>query len=277
MNSFLVNLARRGAGLPAIQIQVPPPSPFGPEVRNQGDRLAEEAATGGAVNQTPLPASSSGEMPSEAPIPHAPSIRHLYGTAPTTPIRPSGGEPTTIDKTPSLGSPPAPRRHVIPLRRGAEAAPIEPPDPQGPAVRPLQADREVVSPVARMIGPVREPERQAGTAVASSPLVSKAPGETQVVSPTGLPPERPRDEARETRTPARSVAAIRPAPADPLSVLQSPKAAPAPSPALPSQLPVHVRIGRVEVRAAPAPTPAGPGAPAAVGFAAYYRMRNYRG
>jgi hypothetical protein len=55
----------------------------------------------------------------------------------------------------------------------------------------------------------------------------------------------------------------------------------APVPSAP--LPVHVRIGTVEVRAAPAAAaapaapPAGAAPPAALGFDAYYRARTYRG
>jgi len=260
MSSFLINLVRRGAGLPVTKIQAPPPSPLGPGVHNQGDGPAEGAITGNTVNQTPLPASSSAEMPSEELIPHAPSIRHLYGTESNTPIRPSIGELTTVNSTPSLGSPQAPQRHLIPLMREAEVAPMEPPERQEPAVPPFQADREVISPVAQTIELMNEPERQASTVVPGPPIRVREAGETQ-----------------ETRAPTLSVAMIRPAPAD-LPLLQSPKVTSAPSPTSPSQLPIHVRIGRVEVRAnsAPTPTPARPSSPAPVGFAAYYRMRNYR-
>ena len=49
------------------------------------------------------------------------------------------------------------------------------------------------------------------------------------------------------------------------------------SPAPESPLPIHVRIGRVEVRDTPANGQPGRVAPPPLGFANYYRIRNYRG
>jgi len=281
MSSFLINLARRGAGLPATKIQAPPPSPLGPGMHNQGDEPAEEAATSNTANQTPLPGNYSDEyreLPAEAAIPHTPSIQHFYGIEPNTSLRPSIEELTAVNRTPSLGSPPTPQRHVIPFMREAEVVAIEPPERQEPAVPPFQAGRAVIAPVTQTIGPVNEPERQESPVVSSSPILTKEPGETQVISLSQPSYERPRDEARETCAPALSVAMIRPALAEFPTLLQFPKVTPASAPTPPAQLPIHVRIGRVEVRGttAPTPMPARPSAPAPVGFAAYYRMRNYR-
>ncbi|MGH2398184.1 MAG: hypothetical protein ACRDFW_14670, partial [bacterium] len=80
------------------------------------------------------------------------------------------------------------------------------------------------------------------------------------------------------REPALPATTIRPALAESHTLLQFPKTTPASLPTPPAQLPIHVRIGRVEVRAttAPTPTPSRPSAPAPLGFDSYYRVRNYR-
>jgi hypothetical protein len=251
MSSFLVNLARRGAGLPATTIQAPPPSPFGLELRKQGD----EPATGNTVSPSPLRANSSEEyreMPSDAPIHHTPSIQRL-----------SGPEPSTLIRTPSLGSPPAPRRHLIPSTFHAEREVITEIE--------VERGRHTSSPVAQMIEPT--------SSVASAPsIMIREPGEGQIVEPAELSAEWPRDRAQKTREPALPTPTIRPALAESHTLLQFPKVTAASSPTPPSQLPIHVRIGRVEVRAttAPTPAPARPSPPAPLGFDSYYRVRNYR-
>jgi hypothetical protein len=70
---------------------------------------------------------------------------------------------------------------------------------------------------------------------------------------------------------------IRPAPAALTTSLRLAAVVPA-SPAAPvTPLPIHVRIGRVEVHGAPPPSPSFPaGPPPGRGFAAYARLRTYR-
>jgi hypothetical protein len=93
-----------------------------------------------------------------------------------------------------------------------------------------------------------------------------------------LSADRPQDGARKTPEPPLTVPTINPALTEPHVFLQFPKTTPASSPTTLSQLPIHVRIGRVEVRetTAPAPAPARPSPPAPLGFDGYYRVRNYR-
>lgn len=304
MSSFLVNLARRGAGLPVTPIQAPPPSPFGPEIRKQGDelteaheaarglRMAEEPATGNAASQAPLRASSSEEgteLPSEAPTHHTPSIQRLSGTEPGTPLQSSIiGEPVATIRTPSLGPPPASRSHVIPDRREAEVASMEPLEDSGSTVPPFHADRGVIAevdvkrgrqvataPVAQEIEPVGEPARQASNVAPDPRIVITEPSERQVVTPL-VSTDGPRVEAQETPEPALPAPTIRPALAESYTHLHFPQVTPTSAPTPPSQLPIHVRIGRVEVRATTAPTPARSGPPAPLGFDGYYRVRNYR-
>jgi hypothetical protein len=87
-----------------------------------------------------------------------------------------------------------------------------------------------------------------------------------------------RDGAQKMHEPPQSVPTIHPVLAELHRFLQFPKATPASSAASPAQLPIHVRIGRVEVQAATAPTPAParPNPPAPLGFEGYNRVRNYR-
>ncbi|MBI3796013.1 MAG: hypothetical protein HY268_03465 [Deltaproteobacteria bacterium] len=275
MSSFLVNLARRGAGLPTTPIQVPA-SPLGPGIRQPGDELTEvhetgrslgmteEPTTGNAASQTPLRASGAAaytDLPSQTVAPRTPSIQRFSGTEYRTPVQPSVGEPAATTKTPSLGPPSAPQLRVVSPRR-----------------EEVEHARPTPSPVAQTIEPMGALERQASTVAPTPPILIREPGETQVVSPTELSPEQPRDGAQETRAPALSAATIRPALAEFPTLLQFPQVTPASSPTPPAQLPIHVRIGRVEVRGTPAPTPtpARPSPAAPLGFDSYYRVRTYR-
>jgi hypothetical protein len=293
MSNFLVNLAQRGAGLPATTIQAPPPLPFGPEIRKHRDGLAEELAPGNAASQAPLRArfsEESMEPPSEAPTHHAPSIQRLSGTEPSTPQHSSVGEPEATMRTSSLGPLPAPRQHVIPHAREAEVAPLEPPKRLNPAAPPFHSDREVISEIAvehghpttafaaQTIEPVGEPAPQVMSVAPGPPIIIREPGERQVVSPAELLAEPPRVGAQQRHETTLTAPTIRPALDESHTLLQFPQLTPAASPTPPAQLPIQVRIGRVEVHAttAPTPTPARPSPSAPLGFDSYYRVRNYR-
>jgi hypothetical protein len=252
MSSFLVNLARRGAGLPATTIQAPPPSPFGAEIGKHVDdvtetpgatydlSLAEESITG-----TPAIAEHVEPSP-EAPTHHTPAIQRLSGTEPGTPRQPSVAEPAAPIRTPSPEPPPALPWYVLPNAREDVTA-ID-------GARDLYAP----SPVVHDVEGMGQPERHVSSLPSASAMVLQEPGQQQGVA---LP-----------------APTLRPALAESHTVLDLPRVpaqtAPTPSP----QVPIHVRIGRVEVRATAAstPTPARPNAPAPVGFDAYYRIRNYR-
>ncbi len=299
MSSFLVNLARRGAGLPATPIQTPPPSPFGPEIGRHVDEvtethgiardlaMAETPTTGNTATQAPLRASSSeehGEPSPVVPTHHTPSIQRLSGTEPSTSKHPSVGGPAATLRTPSLGPPPAPRWYVLPNAREAQAASMEPPQRLDPAVPPSPTERQDVtesevkrdlhtpSSVVHAIEAAGQPARHASSLPSTSAMVIQEPSHKQGVALPELSPERP---LRETALPAPT---IRPALAESHTVLDFPRVPPHSSLTPSAQLPIHVRIGRVEVRATTVSTPtlARPSSPAPVGFAAYYRVRNYR-
>jgi hypothetical protein len=291
--------------LPATTIQAPPPSPFGAEIGTHPDEvtdtheaardlsMAETPTTGNTATQAPLRASSSEERlePSpEVPIHHTPAIQRLSGTEPSPPRQPSVGEPAATLRTPLLEPPPGPRWYVLPNAREAQAAPMEAPKRLDPAVPPYPTEREDVteieverdlhtpSSVVHDIEAAGQPARHASSLRSASAMVIQEPSQKQGVALPELAPERPRIGAQPMHETALPAATIRPALAESLAVLDFPRV-PSHSSLTPSvQLPIHVRIGRVEVRATTASTPtsARPSSPAPVGFDAYYRMRNYR-
>jgi hypothetical protein len=289
MSSFLVNLARRGAGLPAATVQAPPLSPFGPEIHAHGDelvaeapvaareqRVTEESATGNVSGQAPARSSAPAGLPSTAPTHSTPSMQRLSVTEPGTPAGSTSAGSTSAESaaapgTPPPGPAPAPRQHVIPYRREAAVTPMERPEPLAFTVSPFHADRKGVT----------ESDGKSDRPVAEAPLhaSTREHGEAPVLAPRQQPPGRPRNWSPQTREPALPVPTIRPALHESPMLLQSPKATPASTPTPSSQLPIHVRIGRVEVRAPtePTPPPAAPAPPAPLGFDGYYRTRNYRG
>jgi hypothetical protein len=265
MNSFLVNLALRSAGLPLTTIQAPRPSLFGVEIRKQRNGLAEAH---GIVRGLRL---AEERTPGD-------------GTELNSPVQPVG-EPAATASEP----PPASRQHAIPDRLQAQVTLIEPLNSLGSALLPFQAHREVItkidveqrrytlSPDSRTTEPVGEPGRHASTVAPSRPIISE-PGARTVVSPAELSTEWRRDGAQKTREAALPAATIRPALDESHTLLQFPKTISGSSPTPLSELPIHVRIGRVEVRGAtpPTPAPARPTPPAPLGFDGYYRMRTYR-
>jgi hypothetical protein len=261
MSNFLVNLARRGAGLPATTIQAPPPSPFGAEIGKHVDEvtetpgaardlsLVEKPLTGNPAAQAAWRASSLEEHmePSpEAPMHHTPAIQRLSGTESGTPMQPAVAEPAAPIRTPALGPPLAPPRYVLPNEREDVTA------------REVEHDLHTSSSVVHNVEAAGQPIRHASRLPSASAMVIQEPGQQQDVA---LP-----------------APTLRPALAESHTVIDLPRVPAPASPTPAAQVPIHVRIGRVEVRAtaASAPTPARPSAPAPVGFDAYYRIRNYR-
>jgi hypothetical protein len=305
MSSFLVNLARRGAGLPTTAVQAPPPSPFGLELGRHVDAatethgaardlaMVEQPATGDTVTQAPLRASSSegrAEPSLAVPTQHTPAIQRFSEIEPRTPSQPSVAEPVATLRSPSLEPSPAPQWSELPHARPAPAAPIEPPKRLDPAVPPYPTERGDVTEsdvehdlhpplsVVHSIAAAAQPARHASSLPSASAMVLQEPGQQQGVALPELAPERPRTAAQPRRETALPAATIRPALAESHIVLDFPSVPSQPSLTPSAPLPIHVRIGRVEVRSTTAsePAPARPRSPAPVGFDAYYRMRNYR-
>jgi len=161
---------------------------------------------------------------------------------------------------------------------------LDPTVPQHPTEREdvteIEVERDLHTPssVVHDIEAAGQPAHHASSLPSAFEMVIQEPSQQQGVALPELPPERPRIGAQQVRATAQPAATIRPALAESLTVLDFPRV-PSNSSLTPSaQLPIHVRIGRVEVRATTAstPAPARPSSPAPVGFDAYYRMRNYR-
>jgi hypothetical protein len=100
----------------------------------------------------------------------------------------------------------------------------------------------------------------------------------QAVSLPELSSEGPRTKAQPMLGTAIPAPMIRPAAAESHIVLGFPKTMHHASLTPSAQLPIHVRIGRVEVRETAPPTsvPTGFRQPAPLGFDTYSRVRNYR-
>lgn len=264
MSSFLVNLAKRGAGLPVTTIQAPLPSPFRPEIRDtftEADesapifRKAEGFAIGNTASPPPLPTSSFEgyrELP-EAPTYHVLSTQPLSRAESSTSIQSMVGESEATAHTPLHGPTPMSLGRVSLDKGETEGTSLKSPKPLASGDRPIHANRAVITEI--------DVEKR---------LQSLAPMERSS--------QQTRDGAQKLREPALASPTIHPVPAESHRFLQFPKATPASSTAPPAQLPIHVRIGRVEVRAAtaPTPTPARPNPPAPLGFEGYHRVRNYR-
>ena len=304
MSSFLVNLVRRSAGLPATIIRTPPPSPFEAGLGNHVDAAtetqgaihdlagAEQPTTGNAATQAAWRASSSEErvaLPLEAPTQPTPAVQRLAGTAPSIPTQPPGAEPSATIRTTALGPLPEPRWSVLPHARAAQVTAIEPPKRLEPAMPPYPGERDngmtsevahdlpTTSSVVHDIEAVSPPARQMRSLPSTSAMIQESSHMPGVALPE-LAPERLWSAAQPRNETALSAATLRPALTESHTLLDFPSLPSHASLTPSAQLPIHVRIGRVEVRPTTAsePTPARPSSPAPVGFDAYYRIRQYR-
>lgn len=260
MSSFLLNLARRGAGLPVSAIHAPAPSPFSPEV--------------GAPDAGALEADTSENVID--PAPQAP----VFQAAPATVQRVQSVQP--IQRTGEvLPRPPAIQRFSGAPEASPPAAAPQPARalaPSTPAAGAIEATvRPAVLPETALALP---PHRMLpAAALPEEPPRPAAPGlVTRATGSRDLPVQ---DPAEQPAPLLAIVPAIRPAVAESPAPLRSLRIAPAPAPPSPApQPPIHVRIGRIEVRGAPPPPPAqprsAPAAPAPLGFAGYARIRSYR-
>jgi hypothetical protein len=303
MTGFLVNLARRGTGLPVTSIQTPPPSPFGPEISKHVETVTETpgtvhnfAMTEKSTAETTAPqgpwrasaVEKSVESPPEVPIHYTPAIQRLSEIEPSTPKQPSVIEPAVTIRTPLVESPPVPRSYMLSDAGEAQATPMEPPKHLAilsyPSAREdiaeIEVKRDLHAPfsVGHDIEVSSRPPSPSSSLVSAAAMVVQEPGEQHNATLPERSSERARIGAQPIPETSLPVATIRAALTESSAVLDLPRV-PASSPPTPSApLPIHVRIGRVEVRATTAspPTPAGPSSSGPVGFDAYYRRRNYR-
>ena len=261
MSSFLLNLARRAAGISIGDVQPPAPTPLA--------GAAAESEAAGALTELDA-----------APLDSPPVVEAAAAPPQEIPARPAiQRTPVGTDATPPGSRSPAPASPDRAREGGRAASAIrlgwnEPPAP------PVEAPAPVLT-VSEPIRPGREPDPGAGSIAADpdapaharrGPESTPRPAATMPADgrPTAVGPLAVRvDEAGSSPV-------VRPAASSPMPAL--PRPAPATPPLTAPPAPVHVRIGRIEVRGAPAPPPSAPARPrpAALGFTGYTRLRTYR-
>jgi hypothetical protein len=305
MTGFLVNLARRGAGLPVTSIQTPQPSPFGPEISKHVENVTE---TPGTVHNFPMgdkhtieniapeaPGRTSSaeegvEYSPEVPTHHTPAIQRLSELEPSTLNQPSVIESAATIRTPLVESSPVPRSYMLSDAGEAQATPLEPPNHLESAILSLpsarediaeievEGDRHAPSSIGHDIEVSSRPPSPSSSLVSAAAMVVQEPGEQRNAMLPELSSERARIGAQPIPETSLPVATIRAALTESSAVLDLPRIPASSPPTSSAPLPIHVRIGRVEVRATTAspPTPAVPSSSGPVGFDAYYRRRNYR-
>jgi hypothetical protein len=256
VSDFLLNLACRAAGVSTGAVQPPALSAL-------GDAAGEPENQAMAVGALDVPQSGGTPVAQRAapPLPQIPPIQRsaLEAAPPPTAGRSSSPAGPARPLEGDLLAPPAP------LRRDAPADPIvEHPAPVAAAWRP--------------IGPRREPDRDAAPFIADDDRavrrLESAPRAAITVPASdgsrSVEPIATRVDGSGPRPLVRPAAAGSPMPDLPRRASSIPPAAATPAP-------VHVRIGRIEVRGAPGPPPpSSRPATAALGFTRYTRLRTYR-
>jgi len=267
MSSFLLNLARRAAGLPVGAVKAMSTPPFVrtgrvPDLVESGPVMTQDASPPGpALSRRPAAASP---LPVPESAPRSPNSGHAAEPDPrgrparsTQPGPPPGPAPST-----DRGAPAA-----ITARR----APVSERVPTEPLHGPPAASRETVE----LSTGADEPSSDG---IPRITLCGDGLPQARVAARVIAMPDRLRSiSPARGADDAPSAPVIRPAPLDSPFPTRLPRRTLVGPPNTATAAPVLVRIGRVEVRGAPAPRQApSPGPPAPSGFAAYERVRTYR-
>jgi len=285
MSSFLHNLARRGAGLAVNSIQAPTPSPIRPNAGTPELAPIEVAAEARPEGPDKAPPESGSILERARETLPRPAVQRF---AAQTEYRPPSAPPGLASSAPSKQVPS--REQVPPAETPAVAQTrvLRSVQRQEAAAAAVPAAVPTPPPHARQAGEAaaavrKAPRRRAPSLVASArAAAAPVPGQPNVVIESRTPSSVPAAEQSPTPSAARPASpVIRPASAEDTRALPAPlrlpKVPPVPSPSPPTALPIHVRIGRVEVRGTPPqPPPAVASAIAPAGFAAYSRIRRYR-
>ena len=287
MSNFLINLARRGAGL-APQMPVEPrfSSVFLPVLEGLAPETVSDADLPTGVMRTPI--REGLEVPGQSIKVSSPTAQPASSPpqnavgAPATPIMDSPGGPASpppglrprppLPPTRDVGSTqeqvwtPAP----VPQEKGsvlAAAAPEAPHSARAVDAQPQTANQEVVRP-----RPVFQPSLR--EKIVDHERVKVFHPESQEPAPEGPRPSgEVRIEPDKSAESERRQPLIRPAPAQPPEPLLAEKASMPPA----AVRPIQVRIGTIEVRAA-TPSASAPIArpePSSQGFEAYRLLRSY--
>ncbi len=318
MSGFLVNLARRGAGLIEAPVEAPPISSVRSEIGPQRVGLSEAQGTAREEHPAANAGSDVPLHPSHAQkgvaVAADSSAQNTFSNQASTVIQRSSAARAFADAAPSPEAPPTSTQPLSPVGRetrgvsmkevkdlGSEPAPdvvkaAKQPDvvvrshTAQAAITKIQIERgeTALEPAGQTLEPLDLRPSLASDIAFSSPMITRAPRETRT-SPAkasaGVSADPSVGSLRagtdELREHAVLSPRIHPAPDESHAPFQFPKVSRALPSEAPSQLPIHVRIGRVEVLPPTSPT-ASPttsvnSAPrAGLGFKSYHRVRNYR-
>lgn len=268
MTNFLKNLAKRSAGIPLATEYFPRASPPLADDFGSGAELDENALEDAANLSPNTPLASS---PSRAINLASTSINQ------NQPVPDSAGRPKQESITPINSS----SDHASPNSvTHVKARPDAGPGPKGKTLDMQSSfqsqDRDVDERIETGVLQTMT-VRNETTHLQSNlrPLLSTRDAQTFVPPQVfAEPTEEQTPRTQEVSPPDQT---IRPAPRDRPISLQFPKVADA-LPRTPSPLPIHVRVGRIEVRgnAAQQTSNVMSKQPAPLGFAAYQRLRRYR-
>lgn len=276
MNGFLTGLVQRGASMPARAAE--PPGP-GASIASGDSAYALEAPPELVDAQPRPPIATPRDMSAQTESVSAPAVRDAVEPSPlefqiTQVIAP---QPSST----SRDAMPAPSEHeekleAQPQQRAESVVILEQSETRAPQLL-RQIETRVEPPLSS------PPIVEAARPIAATPLVDMSqashapPAELEIVRPSS-PHIEPLEIASHTaRAPEVPEVTLAPARA---ALLELPRSTSPTASSMPTALPIHVRIGTVEVRpAAPAPVPPpskNASAPPALGFAAYRRVRTYR-
>jgi hypothetical protein len=291
MSDFLLNVARRGAGLsPVVRPRAPWPAATDPaddasaaplEPDSIEPRSPDDPAptTPSAADLRPSPGGPPPVLVIEAPRPVVSALPPVVSTAPPAiqraPADPPSAPPVVTGPLPVAGLPPArgeaPDVAPVIAPREVSAAVLEPPIPPAWPPRSVVAGPEVVR-----IEPAGRPSADGDR----EPLL-EAPGvERDVPPPRGGGSRAPRIAA-----PTEDLVRIVPAPSSPAPATAAvepappPEVRPSPIASGPERI-VHVRIGAIEIHGTPAPSlaapaPSPPATPPSAGFEEFARLRSH--
>jgi hypothetical protein len=297
VSDFILNLARRGAGLaPVVALQPPFTPASAPDV---GTAHATEPRSERAPRDEDRPelqvrveppssqaqVSPAAAPPSPVPAPPTPPPPQ----ARTSPLPPPAG---ISDVAPAQEPVPQPTEPAVPRPEEESAYPTTAAEPQSSPLQHTRPPAPLTAPMPRAEPAVQisgEPFSPAPSRPAAQPQPTPLPTQPETnlaAMPTAVRPTL----AHETRgasegetvahvqpatppmTPARQ-AIIKPAPASERPFALPTMMGPTVTPSEPR--PIQVRIGTIEVRATTPPAPTPPPAPKPQGFDNYLALRTY--
>jgi hypothetical protein len=280
VSSFLQNLAKRAAGLPLSPEYPPKPSPVVETRSGSTDTLEEIATETASEDRVEAPPTAQLQPVDAISASPTPDVQRSPSIAASTPPRQPLPQPPTVFPPSSTESAPLPPpdatavRHEDKPARTHESTAVR--QDLGEHAAPIQARRVEPHRDAGSVGENMKRESPNGQTVLRPLAAARAFGAENQGTRDAPSAHEVIQAPNPIIPPADQV--IRPALTEPQIPKQFPKITPAPRPSL-STVPIHVRVGRVEVRGTP-PTPtrasAKPSEQTPLGFDGYQRVRRYR-